>query len=104
MPLYDYKCTKHGYFTLKQNMTDHARGTCPTCKSDCKQVILTAPAPLIEAMADAGCPGAFHTSGDRMTRRHYNAGQYHKESENVAAEAKSLDHELARKAEVMPST
>ena len=73
--LYDYRCIEHGDFELKQRMIDHAKGKCPTCGTICKQVIKTAPHPLIEAMADAGCPGAFHTSGDRMTKRHRKADQ-----------------------------
>jgi len=32
---------------------------------------------MIEKMADAGFPGAFITSGDRMTKRHKEAGQDH---------------------------
>jgi hypothetical protein len=28
-------------------------------------------------MADAGCPGAFMTSGDRIEKRHKEAGQEH---------------------------
>jgi putative FmdB family regulatory protein len=75
MPMYDYRCTEHGDFVQKNRMKDHAKGTCPTCGSDSKQVIKSAPRPLIEAMADAGCPGAFMTSGDRMTKRHRQAGQ-----------------------------
>lgn len=77
MPLYDYRCKDHGDFILKQHMEDHARAECPTCGSWSKQVILSAPRPLIEAMADAGCPGAFMTSGDRMAKRHKEAGQSH---------------------------
>jgi hypothetical protein len=98
--MYDYKCERcsakglHPYFTQKNAMVDHAKGVCPTCGSDAKQVILTAPAPLVEAMADAGCPGAFHTSGDRLTKRHRKAGQYHNPSNDVAAEAKAIDQEL----------
>ena len=77
MPLYDYRCKSDGDFTLKQAMKDHAKGICPTCGSERKQVILSAPQPMIEAMADAGCPGAFMTSGDRMDKRHKEAGQSH---------------------------
>ena len=67
---------------------------CHKCDNDAVRVILSAPRPLIEAMADAGCPGALHTSGDRMTKRHHDAGQYHKDSENVAAQARAIDAEL----------
>lgn len=76
MPLYDYKCSEHGYFEEKNSIADRAKGVCPTCGSDAKLVILGAPRPLIEAMADAGFPGAFETSGNRMTKRHKEAGQY----------------------------
>lgn len=95
MPMYDYECPDHGYFEQKNTMDDRAKGECPTCAKSCKQVILSAPRPLVEKMADAGCPGAFHTSGDRMTKRHYDAGQYHRDSDNVAAEAKAMDAELS---------
>lgn len=77
MPTYDYKCEEHGYFAQENRMADHAKGVCPTCKEPAKQVILSAPRPLIEAMADAGLPGALHTSGDRMEKRHREAGAYH---------------------------
>lgn len=94
MPLYDYKCPEHGYFEQKNSMDDRAKGVCPTCGAASKQVILSAPAPMIEAMADAGFPGAFHTSGDRLTKRHRKAGQYHNSSNDAAAEAKAIDQEL----------
>jgi putative FmdB family regulatory protein len=75
MPRYDYRCSTDGVFELEQRMKDHAKGICPTCGSECKQVVLSAPQPMIEQMADAGCPGAFATSGDRMTKRHRMADQ-----------------------------
>lgn len=77
MALYDYKCDEHGYFELRQSMKDHAKGKCPTCEVECKQVLRSAPGLDIEAMADVGMPGAFSVSGDRMTKRHLKAGQYH---------------------------
>jgi len=85
-------------------MADHAKGVCPTCGAASKQVILKAPAPMIEAMADAGFPGAFHTSGDRLTKKHRKAGQYHNPSSDVAAEAKAIDAEMAYAAETTSST
>ncbi len=75
MPLYDYKCTEHGEFELQQKMVNHAKAKCPHCGSTSKQVLLSAPTLDIEGMADAGCPGAFITSGDRITKRHTEAGQ-----------------------------
>jgi putative FmdB family regulatory protein len=75
MPTYDYRCDEDGDFTLVQRMKDHASGECPTCGATCRQVMLSAPRPLIEAMADAGLPGALMTSGDRMEARHKAAGQ-----------------------------
>lgn len=77
MPSYDYRCKEHGDFELKQRMKDCAEGTCPRCGESCKQVILRAPGLDTEAMADIGMPGAFQKSGDRMTKRHLKAGQYH---------------------------
>ena len=75
--LYDYECSEHGYFELRQPMSQHAEGECPTCGATCKQVLLKPPALDTEAMADIGMPGAFSLSGDRMTKRHLEAGQYH---------------------------
>ncbi len=77
MPLYDYKCTEHGYFEKKQNVADHARAECPTCGSECKQVLIKGPRVDVEKLADAGCPGALETSGNRMEQRHKAAGQDH---------------------------
>ena len=77
MPTYNYLCSEDGYFELAQRMDDHAKGTCPTCGDTCKQVLLTPPVLDTEAMADIGMPGAFNKSGDRMTKRHKEAGQEH---------------------------
>lgn len=77
MPTYDYKCSEHGYFELKQSMSEHAEGECPHCGETCKQVLTRPPVLDIEAMADIGMPGAFEKSGDRMTKRHEEAGQDH---------------------------
>lgn len=104
MPLYDYKCSEHGYFEQKNSMDERAEGTCPTCGSKSKLVILRAPAPMIEAMADAGCPGAFHTSGDRITKRHRKAGQYHTPSSDAAAEAKAIDEEMMFASKTTPAS
>jgi hypothetical protein len=56
-------------------MKDRAKGNCPTCQSDSKKVITSAPDLMIEQMADAGMPGAEFLSGDRMHKRHIEAGQ-----------------------------
>ena len=78
MPTYNYRCTEHGVFETVQRVKDHARADCPTCEVECKQVILTAPTLDTEAMADIGMPGAMEVSGDRLTKRHIEAGQaYH---------------------------
>ena len=75
MPTYSYRCAEHGLFDEVKRMKDRAKGTCPTCQSESKKVLTKAPDLMIEQMADAGCPGAFMTSGDRMHERHTNAGQ-----------------------------
>ena len=102
MPTYDYKCEEHGYFEKAQvPMADCRKDQpCPECNKYSKKVILTAPQPMIEAMADAGCPGAFMTSGDRLEKRHRDAGQQHTASQNQRAAEKSRDHELQRAAEI----
>jgi len=73
MPLYDYRCQAHGTFDCRQAISNRARAFCPDCGKACKQVMIHAPHLDIEGMADAGCPGAFDTSGDRMTKRHQDA-------------------------------
>ena len=77
MPTYNYRCDKDGDFELIQRMKDHARADCPTCGSNCKQVMTAPPGLDIEAMARAGMPGAFETVGDRIVARHKAAGQSH---------------------------
>ena len=103
MPNYDYKCTEHGYFEATHRIADSTTSPCPECNQESKKVILRAPRPMIEAMADAGCPGAFMTSGDRLEKRHRDAGQSHWASTNQKAAEKSRDLELQRAAEVTPA-
>ena len=73
MPLYDYKCIVHGYFEKRQKVEYHASGNCPVCGTASGQVQVRPPSLDIEAMADIGMPGAIETSGDRMTKRHFDA-------------------------------
>ncbi len=74
MPLYDFRCKEHGPFEVQQRLPDHTGAhECPTCAALCKQVHFHAPSLDTEAMADAGMPGAFEKSGDRMTERHLSA-------------------------------
>ncbi len=75
MPTYSYRCVECGTFDKMQRMIDHARAECPTCESECKQVLTTPPGLDLEAMARAGMPGAWNTVGDRITKRHREAGQ-----------------------------
>ena len=75
---YDFRCVKHGDFEIQQRLSEHTGFfECPTCAVNSKQVILNAPGIDLEGMADAGCPGAILSSGDRMERRHKKAGQDH---------------------------
>lgn len=103
MPTYDYRCAEHGYFEARNSIADRAEGYCPTCGSKAKLVILQAPAPMIEAMADAGFPGAFHTSGDRLEKRHRAEGQYHTESRKQAAQNEERYQDFVRSTTVTPS-
>lgn len=73
MPMYDYKCKEHGYFEKKQQVRLHAWAHCLTCGTSCKQVLISPPGLDIEAMANAGMPGAYEMQGDRMTKRHAEA-------------------------------
>ena len=73
MPLFDYRCPQHGEFDCRQKVALRKRAVCPRCRTLCKQILIHAPHLDIEGMADAGCPGAFETSGDRMTKRHFDA-------------------------------
>jgi len=77
MPTYDYRCEEHGYFELQQRMADHAEGECPTCGTVCKQVVKSVAKHGLdlEAMSRVGMPGAYETVGDRITKRHRQAGQ-----------------------------
>ena len=100
MPTYDYKCSEHGYFEQLNSMANHAEGECPTCGKASKQVLLTAPPPMIEAMADAGFPGAFHTSGDRLEKRHRSAGQYHTQTKAQKREADEAHSDFVRNVSV----
>ena len=77
MPLYDYKCEACGDYFVDTNSISERKTAACICGGTGRQVILSAPAPMIEQMANAGCPGAFHTSGDRMEKRHLAAGQAH---------------------------
>ena len=77
MPTYSYRCPEHGVFDDFKKIKDRAKANCPHCEIICKQVHVGAPTLDIEGMADAGCPGAFETSGNRMTKRHKEAGQEH---------------------------
>jgi len=75
MPTYDYRCTEHGLFEMIQTVADREWAHCPHCTLCCHSVITTAPTLDIEAMANIGMPSAFEVSGDRMTKRHVQAGQ-----------------------------
>lgn len=97
MPFYDYACDEcEKYFEQMNSMANHAEGKCPTCGSKSRQVMLQAPPLMVEAMADAGFPGAFHTSGDRMTKRNRAAGQYHTQTAGQAREADARHREFVR--------
>lgn len=75
---YDFRCAKHGVFEVQQKLADHTgQEKCPTCEKHCKQVISCPPRVDVEKLADAGCPGALETSGNRMEKRHTEAGQDH---------------------------
>lgn len=76
MPTYDYRCATDGVFSINQRMVDHAKGVCPTCKTVCTQILTSPPGLDIEAMSRIGMPGAFETVGDRITKRHKDAGQF----------------------------
>lgn len=56
MPLYDYKCEKHGIFheLVAMNESGHAQN-CPTCGTICARVILLSPnvAPMDQAQKKA---------------------------------------------------
>ena len=75
MPTYSYRCTEHGDFDMIQRMADHAAAPCPDCGETAKQVLTSAPGLDLEAMAKIGMPGAWETVGDRITKRHRDAGQ-----------------------------
>lgn len=76
MPTYNYRCPTHEVFEIVQKIKDHAEANCPHCGVVCKQVLTSAPTLDVEGMAKAGCPGAYEQVGDRITKRHIEAGQY----------------------------
>jgi len=84
MPTYDYKCEQHGYFVCIQAMSEHRWAQCPECHKISQQVVRTPPVLDIEAMARVGMPGAFEKSGDRVTKRHIQAGQDYVHPEKAA--------------------
>lgn len=81
MPTYSYRCAEHGVFDQVKRMIEHAEGDCPTCEAVCPQVITRAPGLDMEAMSRIGMPGAWDTVGERITKRHRNAGQHHRPAE-----------------------
>lgn len=84
-------------------MAEHAEGVCPTCDSVCSQVLLSAPPLMVEMMADAGCPGAFHTSGDRLEKKHRQSGQYHTMSKAQKREADEAHSDFVRSVTTTPA-
>lgn len=97
MPLYDYKCLEcDEYFEQMNSIANRAEGTCPHCEGSGKQVLRSAPPLMIEAMADAGFPGAFHTSGDRLEKKHRSAGQYHTASKKQSKDADARHADFVR--------
>jgi putative FmdB family regulatory protein len=97
MPFYDYACDEcEKYFEQMNSMANHAEGTCPTCGAKSRQVLLQAPPLMVEAMADAGFPGAFHTSGDRIEKQHRKAGQYHSQTAGQAADADAQHRDFVK--------
>lgn len=103
MPNYDYKCEEHGYFEQTHSIAERDTGTCPTCNASAKKVLLSAPRLLVEQMADAGFPGALHTSGDRMTKKHTQAGQYHTASKSKQAELNAGEADRLKDISVTPA-
>jgi hypothetical protein len=57
---------------------------------------------MIEAMADAGFPGAFHTSGDRMEKRHRQSGQYHTQTKAQKREADDAHSDFVKSVTTTP--
>lgn len=76
MPTYSYRCAEHGTFEHLQRMKDRSEASCPSCDNTCHQIITHAPGLDIEAMANVGMPGAWEKQGDRITKRHKDAGQF----------------------------
>lgn len=75
MPTYEYRCQHHGYFTYHQSIKFHAFGPCPECGAEVKQILTSPPGLDQESMADVGMPGALEVCGDRLEKRHIQAGQ-----------------------------
>jgi len=74
--VYDYKCTGCGRIAMDKfvHTNDIDNQPCGYCKSLMKRMVC-APSLDIEGMSKAGCPGAYETHGDRLTKRHKDSGQ-----------------------------
>lgn len=104
MPTYEYACDAcEKYFEQRLSIADMHKGVCPTCAGPGRKVILSAPPPMIEAMADAGFPGAFHTSGDRLEKRHRSSGQYHTQTVGQAREADAAHRDFVKSVTTTPA-
>lgn len=104
MPTYEYACDAcEKYFEQRLSIADMHKGVCPTCAGPGRKVILSAPPPMIEAMADAGFPGAFHTSGDRLEKRHRSSGQYHTQTVGQAREAEAAHRDFVKSVTTTPA-
>jgi len=79
MPTYDYLCKEHGYFELRQPMALHKQANCPRCYKGCGQVLLKPPGLDYDRMGnDPDLPTAWERKGDRLTKKHRDAGQSHR--------------------------
>ena len=77
--VYDYRCTACGEvdenrFVLSSEADDQ---TCESCSGEAIRLI-SAPRLDIAGMAKAGCPGAYETVGDRITKSHRSVDQHHR--------------------------
>lgn len=78
--VFDYRCPECGvledYFVRSSEADNQI---CPDCGSSMVRLV-AAPKLDIEGMARAGCPGAYETVGDRLTKQHRSVDQAHRKA------------------------
>lgn len=73
--MFEHRC-ENGHKSTHWVNWEEKTQTCPECGRAAERVI-SAPRIDLWGLAEAGCPGAHERTGDLITQRHRDAGQYH---------------------------